>query len=698
MIATRMSQEKIVEYLLKHPDIDVNARSDNGNTPFLYASAKPSVSILRLLLNGGANFFATNANQDNCLLCAAISGLEDVFEFLVEAYHNIRTSRLPSSQHRPWESNKANPKKFFSHRNSEQLTVLMCAVMGGSKKIVDRTILEVRREFGINIPVPSPSALDTFFPSILSWALQPQNWKPSSKLFDPAPPMFVAYVDAQNVMGDTALHIAAENQAVDMYIHLLETTGADPMKYNRRGKRSFELFHNQSTSTSSSGGATIEEVSDDTQASTESEPTKNDSSSSSVGTSERASKVVEAIIAFQQKARNLFIENEARESEKRFSELMDEEESSKKKASKAPQAGKAEKAKKKRKSAAPTNNAAAATVAASNEDSANDSEEESISSDVVAPLSSNGSSVRAASSSPATSGAASSSATTSPLVLSATATPFIPLAELAAMDAANGWETVSSKPAKKSAASTNAPSSSSNATASTSQAKSKKKTDQSRKPKGSQSKPESKSSDKGSLKESNASKASESSKPIVPTTTRAWVPVTSSATPTTTAASPAAPVASQTVSAASTAPADAPTSVAASLPSLSLSDSSSTSDATLAAAQTPSAQSTSSSTLADLNGLFSSLHPHIESTDLQLHHFLGSQWSKLSLSQLGTLEEVYTTLSRQIRDAQFALFQQQQQELASELVRTKSEVSAIRKLIITNNAKADTNADKSTSA
>ena len=51
------------------------------------------------------------------------------------------------------------------------------------------------------------------------------------------------------------------------------------------------------------------------------------------------------------------------------------------------------------------------------------------------------------------------------------------------------------------------------------------------------------------------------------------------------------------------------------------------------------------------------------------------------MSQLSVLEEVYATLGRQIRDTQFQLFQQQQQEIMSELVRTKSEVHALRKQV-----------------
>ncbi len=89
----------------------------------------------------------------------------------------------------------------------------------------------------------------------------------------------------------------------------------------------------------------------------------------------------------------------------------------------------------------------------------------------------------------------------------------------------------------------------------------------------------------------------------------------------------------------------------------------------------------SSSDSAELQSLFNSLHPHVESTDLQLPHLLGSDWSGLSTSQLSVLDEIYTSLSRQIRDAQFHLFHQQQQDVMSELVRTRSEMHAMRKEI-----------------
>lgn len=706
-IAVRLGHEEIVTYLLKHTNIDVNARTINGNTPFLYACAKPSLTIVRSLLEAGSNFFIQNKNGDTCILCASLGGNDDVFEFVVNAFHDIRTSRLPESQHRPWEYGRGTmqaPRRFFLHKNEEGLTTLMCAVMGGSKKIVKRILLESRHELGINIPEPAPSATTTFFPSILGWGLEPLKWKltNTSKLFDPAPPTFMNFVDAQNLMGDTALHIAAQNQSLELFTLLLEEAGADPMKINRRTKRSFELFEDN---TKTSSGATVEDVTD------ESASTKTDSTSNK-SFADRAHEVFEIILKFQQTCRTAYIEHEARESEKLFSELMGEEGSSssggggKKKKSNQQK----EKGKKKKSTNKVESSKSAATIVVLEDDATNvpSSDDDSIASDSddLSPSRTSSSSHPNTSSSTNTAAASSTTVTEPPTTtpsppapLSSSAQPFVPMAELAAIDAASGWSTVTNSkgtkknlPQQQSTTPSATSQTSTNTTTNGEKSKTKKKSQQQQQVTIVDGSVDPKvSTGRKSKSKSTKSKASsivadkKDSNTNVPSSTESI------------AVAPAAAVAATAAAVDSTLPRSkaaawhpAPTTTNRSTPATRttatneatpVNDDASSSSVTIGispSSPSSSSFSPSSSSTPDLDTLFASLHPRIDSTDLQLRHFLG-EFGGLSLSQLTILEEVYSDMLRSIRERQFVTFQQSQQELFQENLKTRSEVNALRK-------------------
>lgn len=677
IIAARRGYTDIVRYLLAHPSIEVNARTAKGNTALIYAAAKKKVEIVQLLLEGGANFFATNLNQDNVLMCAAISGCEEVFSYLQQAYHNIRTAKLPagSSATKPWEQGKQAQKRFFALRNEEGLSVLMCAVMGGSQRIVDQTLLEVRRELGIHTAGPeAPSALKQFYPSMWPDVLGDVLHLPQGKM-DPSPPQFLAYVAAANIMGDTALHIAAENQNVGMYLSLLENSGADPMRVNRRGKRTFELFRVDSKPAAGASATTVTELNDD--GSDVAVPTSS-SSSSVVPAGSSIQEVItsrlESILSFQRGLRADFLAAQAKVSEKLFSELMEEEEgglSGGKKNNKAKGKKSTQQQKKKGVGQSPV----VAPVPAPQEAKEASSESDAASDDDSADESHASSSRSAAAS--ASASALPLSASASPVILSPAAPAFVPLAELAAIDAASGWETVTSaKQTKKKdssaahpAAAAAAPSVSSSSTAAG--AKSKKKADDSalkspKKKKAANVKTKAKK-DAPPAAAVDATAAASAPTAISAPAAAASSPATAFTLPPTARTRAWRPIVSLNRK---ESPDARPTGVAASAP---------LTQAFPPSSPLASASSSSSSTSASVQSLFSSLHPHIESTDLQLEHFLGAGWSSLSMSQLSCLDEIYSSLARQIREAQFGIFQQQQQELMADLVRTKSEVHQLRK-------------------
>ena len=733
IIASRLRHTEVVRYLLTHPDIDVNAHTTNYNTAFLYACAKGNAEIVQMLLEAGADFFFTNANNDTCLMCAAIAGDAPTVQFLFDAFHSILKA-LQSRAFAPTAS--GSHKRWVTMKNDEGLTSLMCATMSGSAEVVRMVLREARAEVGASLPASfAPSALTHFFPSIWPEVLGSIQFESASAAgyIDPSPAAFLAFVNAQNLMGDTALHIAAENQALHVYLLLVDNAGADPMKTNRRGRRSFELLDTKPTqaATAEDAGAAAGAAAAAAAPSDSSSAPAAAAAAATPSIQESLTHHLEQVITFQRECRAQYLSAQAKNSEKLFSELMEEEEESqlalaahrRKKPSKAKVELIGEKktgGKKKKKG-----NAAATTAAPKSATAAakSDSEDSDASPSASPRLSSSSSSAAAAAASPS---------------LSPAAAPYVPLAVQASADAASGWEVVVPKAAKV------------KSTVSKPSQQQQQQQQQPAQPAPSAAAPQQKRKSAAAPAAAVAGAAAAPASPKIqprknksfgggggaggkkpeapqsatPAAAAASASTATTATATaTTTATPVATLAATPITSVSytlvpvPTPIAAPTAAASSAASASAADSTPSSSFFAAFSSRPRAwrpitalqrrssavgsnadgssssssssgaapstvvvpPSTSSPSSDSLQTLFSSLHPHIESTDLQLAHLLGADWHSLSMSQLSVLEEVYGQLARQIRDTQLSLFQQQQQETMSELVRTKSEVSALRK-------------------
>lgn len=730
IIASRLAHVDLVRYLLSLPSIDVNAHTHHYNTAFLYAAAKGHLELVRMLLEHGADFFFTNANNDTALMCATTAGHLETVQFLLDAFHSIQRAKVAHSG-----GGGVSHKRWVTLKNEEGLTTLMCAAMSGSLPLVRLVLAEARRELAIHMPsmqlVPNgePSALTQFYPSIWPEVLGTVQFDSHSSggYVDPAPAAFQAFVNAQNLMGDTALHIAAQNQNIDLFFLLVDNAGADPMRVNRRGQRSFELFAAPDQEATPAATAPAPASDDGSAAATAPAATPSTSASSSaVDVQEALTDHLEKVIEFQRLCRVDYVAQQLSNSEKLFSELMEEEEEQqaaqarRKKPSKAKVELIEKKPKKaKKKAAAPVSagKSDGATAAAANGQQQSASETSSPSS----------SPRLAAAASPA---APAATVAAAPSSVSGAAT------DSSSGDAASGWEVVAPKAAKHAKEKAGgkqthqqqqhqqqqqqtahtvatAPSAAAVATAAAATAgvseKKKAATPGSPKPPR-KPKAQSKAAQASSARKEDApvpasapaaARTAASSPTFVPAFT--LVPSNTPAAPVTAAKQPAAAAAATAAApAAASAPAaaePAPSSsffaafssrprawrpITALQPRRSPPPTDSVTNAgtsAAAGASSSAASSSSSDDLASLQSQFSTLHPHIESTDLQLSHLLGSDWSGLSMSQLSVLEEVYATLGRQIRDTQFQLFQQQQQEIMSELVRTKSEVHALRKQV-----------------
>jgi ankyrin repeat protein len=739
IVAALHQREDVVRYLLSLPGVSVNAHTRLYNTAFLYACAKGNATIARMLLEGGANFGHTNINSDNCLLNACAAGSEPTVKFLLEAFHDIQKAKaqhfgLSAAGGSGAAAATGGSRKCVTLRNEEGLTTLMCAVMSGCVPLVRLILAEARQELGVVIPgkgVAGPSARVHFFPSIwpevLGGALQFDS-QAYNGYVDPAPPAFLAFVNAQNVSGDTALHIAAQQQREDLFTLLIENAGADPGRTNRRGKLAVHLFELSSSAAAKDGDAS-----------------SGQSIPASVG---RLAAHWKTLVDFQSARRAEYLARMAAQSDKLFSELMDEEEEAQarsvRKAAKQSATGAA--AKKKAKAAKAKKGEATTTAAA------------------VSESSSPSSSPRlAATASPSSSSTAAAAASSVPS-LSPTAAPFVPATADAATTtgAAGDWEVVVPKAAKKAAAAASATapsaatapassSSSSSAAAANSAVPQEKKMPASAKQTKSQKANEKKPAVSSSAAPATTSAAAAASSaaatatpssavgPAPPPAAPTVAPPASASASRTAAASPvrlpytlvpvasaatAAPavVATTTAAAVLAAPAaaaagagvmptpsspffaafttrprtawrpitalqrrtvgpgEAAPAAAAAASSSSLSSGASSSSPTPSAAAAAAASSSAAETLASLQSQLQSLHPHVESTDLQLSHVLGADWGGLSMSQLSVLDEVYAGLSRQIRDAQFQLlFHAQTQDVLTELGRTRSELHALRK-------------------
>jgi len=84
------SHDKVVSLLLAHPDIDVNHKDNDGNTPFMYACVKVRTNCVRLMLRDPrVNPNVPDNDGSTPLWCAASNGLLDNIKWWIASGRDI---------------------------------------------------------------------------------------------------------------------------------------------------------------------------------------------------------------------------------------------------------------------------------------------------------------------------------------------------------------------------------------------------------------------------------------------------------------------------------------------------------------------------------------------------------------------------------------------------------------------------------
>ena len=83
--ACRNNQKGVVQTFLKRGGVDVNKRDESGNTPLIYACAKGSRDLVKLLLDNGADACLGNQKSRMPLHYAAEKGNFQIISLLLDA-------------------------------------------------------------------------------------------------------------------------------------------------------------------------------------------------------------------------------------------------------------------------------------------------------------------------------------------------------------------------------------------------------------------------------------------------------------------------------------------------------------------------------------------------------------------------------------------------------------------------------------
>ena len=86
--------DKIVRALIRAPDVNLNIRTKDGNTPLHFAVARRKEQSLRLLIDAGADINISDNQQRTALHLAASNGYDDILRALIDAPDvnlNLRT-------------------------------------------------------------------------------------------------------------------------------------------------------------------------------------------------------------------------------------------------------------------------------------------------------------------------------------------------------------------------------------------------------------------------------------------------------------------------------------------------------------------------------------------------------------------------------------------------------------------------------
>lgn len=88
MLCTHLSHPVTIATLLIENGADIEIRDQMGYTPFLFACSYGNIEMIKVLVDSGADIYATNMNGDTCLHCCDDV---DIIKYLLEKGANPNT-------------------------------------------------------------------------------------------------------------------------------------------------------------------------------------------------------------------------------------------------------------------------------------------------------------------------------------------------------------------------------------------------------------------------------------------------------------------------------------------------------------------------------------------------------------------------------------------------------------------------------
>ncbi|XP_039447633.2 uncharacterized protein LOC120426894 [Culex pipiens pallens] len=275
--AARSGFVSILRYLLQGHTLNVNGPDSTGSTPLFHAVTSADIQTVELLLQHGADVEHTNKSGQNVISTAAMFDRLDIIRYLINNFPNItpfilapyvaqnrclHIAVLKGSLEMVHYFIKLHKDNNFhlNHRNQEGFTALHISAQTGSVRIfqllldsgADPSIPLTNKQSILHTAVSNNNlaiarilltralidvnALDDDRRTILHYSVYSRNPSAVRELLK----IRGLHINGQDRLGNSALHLAAEHQYVDIY-NLLQKR-IDNSLMNQDGKRAIDIL------------------------------------------------------------------------------------------------------------------------------------------------------------------------------------------------------------------------------------------------------------------------------------------------------------------------------------------------------------------------------------------------------------------------------------------------------------------------
>lgn len=207
-VAARNKDLELIQFFI-NKGISVNAKDENGNTPFLNAARNNNLEVIKLLINKVENINYTNTKGESALALAVQHNTPEVVKFLIE--------------------NKADVAILDASKNN--LTPYLIKSFSAKKEDVFKQKLDILTSKGLDVTKTQHNG-NTLYHIALS-----NNSNAILKLIK----QFNIDVNAKNKEGNTALHIAALQATKTDVLNYLISIGAKKEATTDFGETAFDL-------------------------------------------------------------------------------------------------------------------------------------------------------------------------------------------------------------------------------------------------------------------------------------------------------------------------------------------------------------------------------------------------------------------------------------------------------------------------